>query len=111
VADLRMDLDAVRTLGDSLSVVAGEFEDAGVRSDRIADAVGHEGLAGVVRDFASSWDDTRARMTQNLRLLADSSTQVAQAFTDVDRDLARGIQGDGTAPAAAAGPAGPGGPV
>jgi hypothetical protein len=107
VVDLKMDLDAVRTLGERLGVVADEFENAGVRSDRIADAVGHEGLAGVVRDFASSWDDTRAKMTQNLRLLADSSTQVAQAFTDVDADLARGIQGDGsTAPAAAAGPGG-----
>jgi hypothetical protein len=107
VADLTMDLDAVRTLGDSLSVVAGEFEDAGARSDRIADAVGHDRLAGVVRDFASSWDDTRAKMTTNLRLLADSATQVAQAFTDVDADLAAGIQGDPSVPASAR----PGGPA
>jgi len=107
VADLRVDLDAVTELGSSLTTVAEEFENATTRSDRIADAVGHDGLAGAVRDFASSWDDTRQKMTENLRLLAEASVQVAQAFTDIDSDLADGIRGDG-APAA---PATPGGPV
>ncbi|CAM3904159.1 hypothetical protein [Isoptericola cucumis] len=106
MADLRVDLDAVTELGSSLTTVADEFENATTKSDRIADAVGHEGLAGVVRDFASSWDDTREKMTENLRLLADASVQVAQAFTDIDSDLADGISGEG-APA----PARPGGPV
>ncbi|MGF0114876.1 hypothetical protein ACQFYA_00945 [Promicromonospora sp. Marseille-Q5078] len=95
MADLRVDLDAVTELGSSLSRVADEFENATTRSDRIADAVGHEGLAGAVRDFASSWDDTREKMTGNLRLLADASVQVAQAFTDIDSDLADGISGEG----------------
>ncbi|MGW8568083.1 hypothetical protein [Isoptericola sp. NPDC055881] len=108
MADLRVDLDAVTELGSSLTTVADEFENATTRSDRIADAVGHDGLASAVRDFASSWDDTRKKMTENLRLLADASVQVAQAFTDIDGDLADGIRGDG-APAPA--PARPGGPV
>ncbi|MCA5894542.1 hypothetical protein LEP48_14480 [Isoptericola sp. NEAU-Y5] len=106
MADLRVDLDAVTELGSSLTRVANEFENANTKSDRIAEAVGHEGLAGAVRDFAHSWDDTRGKMTENLRLLADASTQVAQAFTDIDSDLADGISGEGASP-----PARPGGPV
>lgn len=99
MADLRVDLDAVRELGSSLTSVANEFENANTNSNRIADAVGHEGLAEVVRDFAHKWDDTRAKMTENLRMLADSSTAVADAFTDVDTDLAKGIEGeDASAP-------------
>lgn len=93
--DLQVDLDAVRELGSSLTTVANEFENANANSDRIADAVGHEGLSGVVRDFAHKWDDTRGKMTENLRMLADSSTQVAEAFTDVDGQLAAGVSGDG----------------
>lgn len=103
MVDLRVDLDAVRELGSSLTVVAAEFETANANSDRIADAVGHEGLAGVVRDFARSWDDTRAKMTENLRMLADSSSAVADAFTDIDTDLAQAIEGE-DAPVSSGGP-------
>jgi uncharacterized protein YukE len=102
MTDLRVDLEAVRELGSSLTTVADEFENANANSSRIADAVGHEGLAGVVRDFAHAWDDTRAKMTENLRMLADASTAVADAFTDVDADLAKGIEGE-DAPAAPSG--------
>ncbi|MFC8798599.1 hypothetical protein ACFT2C_12775 [Promicromonospora sp. NPDC057138] len=98
MADLRMDLDAVRELGSSLTTVANEFENANANSDRIADAVGHEGLSGVVRDFAHKWDDTRAKMTENLRKLADASTQVAQAFTDIDKQLGQSLEGESAAP-------------
>ncbi|MFD2794733.1 hypothetical protein ACFS27_14335 [Promicromonospora vindobonensis] len=95
MADLKVDLDAVRELGSSLTTVANEFENANANSDRIAGAVGHEGLAGVVRDFAHKWDDTREKMTENLKMLAESSTQVADAFTQVDGDLTKGLQGEG----------------
>jgi uncharacterized protein YukE len=103
MTDLRVDLDAVRELGSSLTTVANEFENANANSDHIADAVGHGGLAEAVRDFAHKWDDTRAKMTENLRMLADSSTAVADAFTDVDTDLAKGIEGE-DAPAPSGGP-------
>lgn len=94
MADLKVDLDAVRELGSSLTTVANEFENANANSNRIADAVGHEGLAGVVRDFAHKWDDTREKMTANLKMLAESSTQVAEAFTQIDGDLAKGLEGE-----------------
>ena len=89
-----MDLEAVRELGSSLSVVAGEFENANANSDRIAGTVGHEGLAHTIKDFAHKWDDTRKGMTDNLKALARTATQVADAFTSVDQDLATAIEGD-----------------
>lgn len=98
MADLNIDLDAVSELGSRLTRVAGEFEDANADSDRIADAVGHEQLARTVRDFAHRWDDTRAKMTDALKTLAESATQVAQAFTDTDTQLARALSDDGSSP-------------
>jgi len=102
MADLQLDLAAVRELGTNLSKVADEFENANANSDRVAGAVGHDRLAEVVRDFAHKWDDTRAKMTENLRMLAESSTQVADAFTDTDRELAKVLEGDQPAPPGAA---------
>jgi hypothetical protein len=93
MTDLRVDLQAVRELGQDLTTVAGEFEGAGARSDRIAGAVGHDGLAEAVRDFAAKWDDTRAKMTENLRVLADGAVGVADAFGDADRQLADAADG------------------
>jgi uncharacterized protein YukE len=94
MADLKLDLDAVTELGTNLTRVADEFEDANAHSDRIAEAVGHDHLAKTVRDFAHKWDDTRGKMTENLRLLADSATQVADAFTQTDADMAKALAGD-----------------
>jgi hypothetical protein len=92
VSDLRLDLAAVTDLGAALTTVAGEFENADSHSEGIADAVGHEGLADAVRSFADNWDDKRGKMTENLRLLADAATTVAQTFTDVDGELAAAIE-------------------
>lgn len=94
MADLRLDLEAVESLASSLTTVADEFENANANSDRIAEAVGHEGLAGCVRDFAHKWDDTRESMTENLRGLADASSAVAEAFSEIDTDLATALEGE-----------------
>ena len=63
MVDLRVDLDAVRELGSSLT----------------------------------------AKMTESLRMLADSSSAVADAFTDIDTDLAQAIEGE-DAPVSSGGP-------
>ncbi|MBL0885430.1 hypothetical protein [Myceligenerans indicum] len=94
MADLRLDLEAVQSLAASLTTVADEFENANANSDRISESVGHEGLAGCVRDFAHKWDDTREKMTESLRGLADASSAVSDAFSDVDTDLATALEGE-----------------
>lgn len=93
MSDLKLDLAAVTELGSTLTTVAHEFADANARSDQVADAVGHHGLADRVRSFAHDWDDKRAKMTGNIKALADAASAVSQAFTDVDGQLATAIEG------------------
>lgn len=95
MSDLRMDVAAVTELGESLSTVASEFENANTRSDGIAGAVGHEGLAEAVRSFAHNWDDKREKMTENVKSLADAASTVATTFTDADSELARALEEGG----------------
>lgn len=92
---LKVDLAALQTLSESLGIVAAEFEGANATSETIADAVGHDGLAQCVRDFADKWDDAREGMTENLKALADTSKAVSGAFTDLDGEFAKSLEGDG----------------
>ncbi|PRZ03817.1 hypothetical protein BCE75_11236 [Isoptericola sp. CG 20/1183] len=95
MSDLRMDVAAVTELGESLTTVADEFENANTRSDGLAESVGHDGLAEAVRSFAHNWDDKRAKMTENLVALADAASTVATTFTDADSELARALEEGG----------------
>lgn len=95
MSDLRMDVAAVTELGESLTIVADEFENANTRSDGLAESVGHDGLAEAVRSFAHNWDDKRAKMTENLVALADAASTVATTFTDADSELARALEEGG----------------
>ncbi|HEX5857127.1 MAG TPA: hypothetical protein VFY91_03365 [Microbacterium sp.] len=85
--DLKIDLDAVRAIGSDLQSLAGEFEGANVRSDGLADAVGHAGLADAVRSFAHSWDDTREKMVEGIKGLGEATTVIADVFMQTDADL------------------------
>lgn len=89
---LKLDLEALRSLADSLDVVANEFSQANTNSDSIADAVGHDGLAECVRDFAHKWDDAREGMTENLKVLAEAAKAVSGTFTDVDTEFATAVE-------------------
>lgn len=95
MSDLRMDVAAVTELGESLTIVADEFENANTRSDGLTESVGHDGLAEAVRSFAHNWDDKRAKMTENLVALADAASTVATTFTDADSELARALEEGG----------------
>ncbi|MEU1971203.1 hypothetical protein ABZ477_06095 [Microbacterium sp. NPDC019599] len=94
--DLRVDLERMRAVGADLNRVAHEFEGADVRSDGIADATGHPGLADAVRSFAHSWNDTREEMTGGIRALGDAASAIADGFGQTDADLAAAISGEGS---------------
>ena len=107
MADLRIDTERVRAVGTGLTRIAREFEQANVRSDRIADATGHDGLADAVRSFAHSWDDTRSDMTESIKGLGEATTAIADVFEQADQELAAAMDGASTVPPAGA----PGHPV
>jgi hypothetical protein len=94
MTDLRVDVGALRDIGADLGVVAAEFRDANVNSAGIAAATGHSRLEDKVRSFASGWDDTREDMVGGIESLAEIATAIADAFAQVDGDLAAGLSGD-----------------
>ena len=96
MADLRLDTERVRTVGAGLTRIAAEFQNANVRSDRIAEAVGHDGLADAVRSFAHAWDDTREDMTSSITGLGEATTAIADTFEQADQELAAAMDGTST---------------
>lgn len=94
MADLRVNLEALHALGADLAGIAAEFREANVASDAIAQATGHDGLRGAVRDFAHGWDDTREDMVGDVEVLAEVAVAIAEVFTDLDGQLAAALEVD-----------------
>lgn len=95
VADLRMNTDTMRDLGTDMAFTASEFEHANTRSDTIAAAVGHEGLANAITEFAHGWDDRRKEMIDSISFVADAARGIADGFDDTDIQLAQALTDDG----------------
>lgn len=92
MADLRVNLAALHELGSDLTAIAGEFREANVLSDAIAEATGHDGLRDAVRDFAHGWDDTREDMVGDVEVLAEAAHAIADVFTEMDAELATAVE-------------------
>jgi hypothetical protein len=105
--DLKIDLDAVRAIGSDLKSLAGEFEGANVRSDALAEAVGHSGLSDAVRSFAHSWDDTREDMLEGIKGLGEAAGVIADVFAQTDADLEAAFDAPAAPAPASTGPRGP----
>lgn len=95
MADLVVDTTLLSDLGNDLGRVATEFSEANVRSDTIADAVGHDGLSDTVRSFAHGWDDTREDMVEQITFLSDAATSIAEVMAETDIELARSLEDAG----------------
>ena len=89
MSDLVLKLDELVQLRDDLDAVVREFHNADDFSDSVADATGHDELAGHVRDFAHKWNEKRKSMTENVENVQKVIAAVADNFTKVDGDLAK----------------------
>ena len=94
VTHLRLSTDDLLEVGHDLRAVARELEGADVRSDAIADAVGHPALATRVRDFAHGWDGRRAEMLEEVARLAEACTGIGDTFERLDTEFAAALRGD-----------------
>lgn len=94
MSDLEIDTDVLVEAGRSLRLVANEFEHANANSDRAAEAVGHEGLAERVREFAHNWDDRRGKMVNNVMSLAEASSGIGDAFDQLETDFVGALKGE-----------------
>lgn len=92
MADLTLDLHLLTQLKEDLDAVVKEFKDADDFSDAVADATGHDGLHGHVRDFAHKWNDKRKKMTGNVEALQKQIGAISDGFTHVDSQLAKALE-------------------
>ena len=92
---VELDLARLREAGGRLETVRAEFENASANARGLADAVGHDGLADALVDFAEKWDDRRADMLENIGTLAEITTGIAEAFGQLDSEYAAALSGDG----------------
>lgn len=92
MSDLKLDLQLLTQLKDDLDAVVAEFKNADDFSDSVADATGHDGLHGHVRDFAHKWNDKRQKMTDNVAALQQQVKAISDGFTQVDAGLAKALE-------------------
>ncbi|HEY0261359.1 MAG TPA: hypothetical protein VGC18_16065 [Lacisediminihabitans sp.] len=110
--DLKLDLELLTQLKDDLKAVEHEFKDADDFSDTVADATGHDDLAGHVEDFAHKWNDKRKSMTEAVEDLYKSIEAISDGFTKVDAGLSKALEDAATSaktPANGGGTSGGGG--
>jgi len=85
--DLQVDISELRSRSKSLRATAALLDDAKIDALDIASVVGHDKLAGKVREFGNNWDTTRGRFREHLEALAKTFDAIAETFEDLDRDL------------------------
>ncbi len=93
MSDLDIDTTVLREGGESLRIVATEFEHANTRSDDAAEACGHSGLGERVRSFAHNWDDRREKMLENIVTLAEYAKVTGETFEEVENEFVAALEG------------------
>jgi hypothetical protein len=94
MAGVELDLARLEEAGRRLTTVKHEFENASAGSRDLADAVGHDGLADALIDFAEKWDDTREDMVADIGTLAEIASGIADAFSQLDTEYAAALEGE-----------------
>jgi len=95
-ATLQIDGDG---LADAARRIRGVVDDFGAAAASAADAashVGHESLAGRVREFEDAWDIRRGKLVTELSEVAAIVDAIAETFDDLDRETAAQIRGAST---------------
>lgn len=88
---LRVDLETLNAARIDVQRIHSEFEQATARTDRLADSVGHAGLADRVQAFADNWDHRRTELADQLAVVRDHLRTVVDGFTQTDQQLAEAI--------------------
>jgi len=86
--DLAIDYTRLDALLSNLSLVRSEFSSAEHFASQTADLTGHDGLAGVVRDFAVKWSLRREELLAELQTIADAAESIRDTMRELDIELA-----------------------
>jgi len=89
---LVIDAENLRALATDLGTIHSTLEDAETDSRALAGMIPHDRLSGAIRDFATQWDRRRAELTEQADALGRRTAAVADAFEQVDLELATRIE-------------------
>lgn len=92
MVNLSLDTTELRNRSKSLRATASLLDDAKIDALDVASVVGHDKLAGKVREFGNNWDTTRGRFREHLEALAKTFDAIAETFEDLDRDLENALR-------------------
>lgn len=88
MSDIRITYGTLDGAVTNLGFASRQLAASDDTSEAAAGAVGHEGLACRVREFADSWDDNRERFQEAAEDLAEAVAGIAAAFRELDVRLA-----------------------
>lgn len=93
---LKVDIDQLHSLSTSLGRAETDLSYADFFSHQIAELVGHPELAERCRDFSKGWNDKRQDVLERVTGMKSTVSKIADAFADLESNLARGIAQGGS---------------
>jgi len=87
VADIDVDLAALKTAQSRVDGALDTFRSADRVGEDLADLTGEARLAGRVRDFAGNWDHNRGKLEEQLVAVGDWLEAIVETLTELDEDM------------------------
>lgn len=97
VDTLKLDLDALGSAADDLTVISAEFTFADSYAESLGADVGHTGLAARLQEFTESWRVRRAEMEESVSALAEILRTTVRSFEEADAEIATNVRGESSA--------------
>lgn len=91
MAELEVDIGALRDMAGRLKGLKEEFESQGGLVAASEDEVGSPEVAGALRDFADNWSDKRKELGEMLHEVAGYALMAADAYAETEGGLSASI--------------------
>ncbi len=92
MAELEVELSALRDMAGRLKGLKNEFESQDSKVSGFEDALGAPEVAGALDDFANNWSDKRKELAEMLEQVAGYATLAADAYTETEHGLSENIE-------------------
>ena len=91
MAELEVDIAALRNMAGRLKGLKEEFESQDALTSGHQHAVGSPEIAGALDDFADNWSDKRKELGEMLEEVAGYAVMAADAYAETEQALAANI--------------------
>lgn len=91
---LQVDGETLASLATNLGTIYRRLEASKTDADTVAGIVHHERLSATLSDFSSQWERRRIELTEQVDVLKQQAQAAADAFQEVDTELACAIEGE-----------------